>query len=171
MKQVYVVSLDEEFEKSRVKAHVRTRKGKLERVQEFERKGSEVIQKVGPNRDKISDKRIRNILSALPELNLKTVSIINLGFGDKPQLEFTGEYKGFGVKYRTQTPGGGPSSVRINIGKGGMKAHKKRVHHSLGWSDVKQIPSSLGWKTFYNTPLIGNRFWMKRLDKVLEKVR
>jgi len=38
-KTLYIVSLDEEFEKSRVKAHVRTRKGKLERVKEFERKG------------------------------------------------------------------------------------------------------------------------------------
>jgi hypothetical protein len=32
-----IVSLDEEFEKSRVKAHVRTRKGKLERVKEYSR--------------------------------------------------------------------------------------------------------------------------------------
>ena len=40
MKQVYVVSLDEEFEKAKVKAHLRTRKGKMERVQEFQRKGS-----------------------------------------------------------------------------------------------------------------------------------
>lgn len=39
MKKVLVVTLDEEFEKARVKAHVRTRKGKLERVQEFQRKG------------------------------------------------------------------------------------------------------------------------------------
>jgi len=39
MKKVYVISLDEEFEKSRVKAHTRTRKGKLERVKEFERRG------------------------------------------------------------------------------------------------------------------------------------
>jgi hypothetical protein len=36
----YVVSIDEEFEKSRVKAHVRTRRGKIERVREFERAGA-----------------------------------------------------------------------------------------------------------------------------------
>jgi len=34
-----ISTIDQEFEKSRVKAHVRTRKGKLERVKEFERKG------------------------------------------------------------------------------------------------------------------------------------
>jgi hypothetical protein len=42
MQEVRVVTIDEEFEeleKSRVKAHVRTRKGKLERVKEFERRG------------------------------------------------------------------------------------------------------------------------------------
>lgn len=39
-KRLYVVTLDEEFEKARVKPHVRTRRGKLERVKGFERKHS-----------------------------------------------------------------------------------------------------------------------------------
>jgi hypothetical protein len=34
-----ISTIDEEFEKSRVKAHTRTRKGKLERVREFSKKG------------------------------------------------------------------------------------------------------------------------------------
>jgi hypothetical protein len=38
-KLVKVVSIDEEFGKSRVKAHTRTRKGKIERVKEFNRRG------------------------------------------------------------------------------------------------------------------------------------
>jgi len=42
-----ISTIDEEFEKSRVKAHVRTRKGKLERVKEFERKG-EVVHPMKP---------------------------------------------------------------------------------------------------------------------------
>jgi len=36
---VNVSTIGEEFEKARVKAHVRTRKGKMERVREFERIG------------------------------------------------------------------------------------------------------------------------------------
>jgi len=36
---VNVSTIEEEFKKARVKAHVRTRKGKMERVREFERKG------------------------------------------------------------------------------------------------------------------------------------
>jgi len=39
---VEVTTIGEEFEKSRVKSHVRTRKGKLERVKEFERKGGKL---------------------------------------------------------------------------------------------------------------------------------
>jgi len=39
-KLIEVSTIDEEFEKSRVKAHTRTRKGKMERVKEHERKGS-----------------------------------------------------------------------------------------------------------------------------------
>lgn len=39
MDKIYVVTIDEEFEKSKVKSHTRTRKGKMERVKEFERKG------------------------------------------------------------------------------------------------------------------------------------
>jgi len=35
-----ISTIDEEFEKSRVKAHIRTRRGKLERVREFSRKGA-----------------------------------------------------------------------------------------------------------------------------------
>jgi len=34
-----ISTIDEVLEKSRVKAHIRTRKGKLERVKEFSRKG------------------------------------------------------------------------------------------------------------------------------------
>lgn len=39
VKTLYVTTIDEEFEKSRVKPFVRTRRGKLERVTGFERRG------------------------------------------------------------------------------------------------------------------------------------
>jgi hypothetical protein len=40
-KTAYVVTIDEEFQKSQVKGFVRTKKGNLERVNPFERKGSQ----------------------------------------------------------------------------------------------------------------------------------
>jgi len=40
MVKAEISTIEEEFNKSRVKAHIRTRKGKLERVKEFERKGT-----------------------------------------------------------------------------------------------------------------------------------
>ncbi len=39
MKEIYITTIDEEFEKAQVKGFSRTRKGKMERVNPFERKG------------------------------------------------------------------------------------------------------------------------------------
>jgi len=47
MVKAEISTIEEEFEKSQVKAHIRTRKGKLERVKEFSRKGG-----LGRSKDK-----------------------------------------------------------------------------------------------------------------------
>jgi hypothetical protein len=39
MQKAIITTIEEEFKKSKVKAHVRTKRGKLERVKEFSRTG------------------------------------------------------------------------------------------------------------------------------------
>lgn len=169
MSKIYVTTIDEEFEKSRVKGFVRTRKGRMERVKEFERRGggAGAVQKIGKHKNAISDKRIQTHLAALPEFNFKTVEVRNLGlWEDKPQLEFTGTYQGKEIKYRTQSPGGGMSSVRVKTGKGlGRKAHEKR--RSIWGGTVKIQEEPAGWQKIHNTSLSEKSKWMKKLDKLL----
>lgn len=52
MKSVIVTTIDEEFDKSRVKGFVRTRKGKMERVDPFERKGGRSLREVKKQHNK-----------------------------------------------------------------------------------------------------------------------
>jgi len=125
MKKLYVVSIDEEFEKSRVKAHVRTRKGKLERVKEFERKGEVGEKKSGEKAslekfeidgDKLDNWNSKNqakkliriletsgwIKEGYKDVVSDTGSHISLSSPDGYRVNYSRQYDMFSI----QTPGG-----------------------------------------------------------------
>lgn len=105
---VKVVSIEEEFEKSRVKAHVRTKKGKMERVKEHSRM-SKYLEK-----DKSGlTLGMRNILRQAGDKVIHTVHLIQdedrikyRELKDKGFLEFIGvEGRASAAKYRITTQG------------------------------------------------------------------
>jgi len=68
---VDVTTIDEEFEKSRVKTHLRTKKGKLERVKEFERKSSSHVLKKEEGGPDIRSKDLKAISASLERRGVK----------------------------------------------------------------------------------------------------
>ena len=67
MRDLYVTTIDEEFEKAQVKGFVRTRRGRMERVQPFQRKGDKTEQKA---HNQESDKTIFELPNfELPQIN------------------------------------------------------------------------------------------------------
>ena len=102
-----IVSIDEEFEKSRVRAHVRTKKGKMERVKEHSR--TKYLEK-----DKSGlTLRMRNILRQAGDKVIHTTYIIQdedrklyAELKDKGFIEFIGvEGRALSPKYRITTQG------------------------------------------------------------------
>ena len=67
MNKIYVVTIDEEFEKSRVKGHTRTRKGRMERVREYETAGGRKVKVIGtPTKEEGYGRGFREIEETTP---------------------------------------------------------------------------------------------------------
>jgi len=61
-----------------------------------------------------TERRIKNVHSAYYWVKFDGVIVRNPGlYGDKPQLEFTGMYNKFQIKYYTASPGGGGPCLKV----------------------------------------------------------